>query len=151
MSTHINCTFDTPIEEVYNNIKNASNLQEILDKICYIIDDCIYVDYRYFKPVGDTSIYDVLLEHIINNIKRTLLVTSTLIVHVSLKGFSIREMDKHIQFFKHISIILDTRYPQKLTTCYIHNSSSIFTQLFSLLSCFVDKETLKKVKITNKS
>jgi hypothetical protein len=151
MSYHIDCTFDTPIEQVYHHIKQASSSQEILDKICYIIDNCIYMDYRYFKPVGNEAVYEPLLAHIIEKIRQVLLVTPVLIVHLSLKGFSIREMEKHMNFFKHISIVLDTQFPQKLTTCYAHNASSIFTQLFNLLSYFIDKDTLKKVQLVGKS
>jgi len=151
MSSHVDCTFDTPVEQVYNYIKRASSPQEILDKICYIIDNCIYMDYRYFKPVGNDAVYEPLLSHIVNKIKQVLLVSPSLIVHVSLKGFSIREMDKHINFFKHISIVLDTHFPQKLTTCYVYNESSIFTQLFGLLSYFIDKDTLKKMQLVGKS
>jgi hypothetical protein len=151
MSYHIDCTFDTPVEQVYNYIKRASSPQEILDKICYIIDNCIYMDYRYFKPIGNDAVYEPLLAHIINKIRQVLSTSPSLIVHVSLKGFSIREMDKHVNFFKHVSIILDTHYPQKLTTCYVYNASSIFTQLFSLLSYFIDKDTLKKMQLVGKS
>lgn len=150
MSSHIDCTFDTPIEQVYNYIKRASSSQEILDKICYVIDNSIYMDYRYFKPVGNDAVYEPLVAHIIDKIKQVLLVTPTLIVNVSLKGFSIREMEKHINFFKHISIILDTHYPKKLSTCNVYNASSIFTQLFSLLSYFIDKDTLNKVNLVGK-
>jgi hypothetical protein len=150
MSSHIDCTFDTPIEQVYNHITHASSSQEILDKVCYIIDDCIYMDYRFFKPIGNATVYEPLIAHIIEKIRQLLLKTPLLIVHVSLKGFSIREMEKHITFFKRISVALDTHYPRKLTGCYVYNSSSIFTQLFSLLTCFIDKETLKKVQLVGK-
>jgi hypothetical protein len=150
MSHHMDCTFDTPVEQVYNYIKRASSPQEILDKICYIIDNCIYMDYRYFKPVGNDAVYEPLLAHIINKIKQVLSVSHALIAHVSLKGFSIREMDKHVNFFKRVSIVLDAHYPQKLTTCYVYNASSIFTQLFSLLSYFIDKDTLKKMQLVSK-
>lgn len=150
MLSHVDCTFDTPIEQVYNYIKRASSPQEILNKICYIIDNCIYVDYRFFKPVGNDAVYEPLLAHIIDKIKQVLLVSPTLIVHVSLKGFSIRELDKHVNFFKHVSIILDKNFPQKLTTCYVYNASSIFTQLFGLLSYFIDKDTLKKMQLVGK-
>jgi hypothetical protein len=109
------------------------------------------MDYRYFKPVGNDAVYEPLLSHIINKIRQVLSASPSLIVHVSLKGFSIREMDKHLNFFKHVSIVLDTHYPQKLTTCYVYNASSIFTQLFSLLSYFIDKDTLKKMQLVGKS
>jgi hypothetical protein len=151
MSSHIDCTFDMPAEQVYNHITQASSSQEILDKVCYIIDNCIYMDYRFFKPIGNPTVYEPLVAHIIEKIKQVLLLTPALIVHVSLKGFSIREMEKHMNFFKYISIALDTRYPKKLTTCYVYNSSSMFTQLFSLLSYFIDKDTLNKVQLIGKS
>ena len=151
MSSHIDCTFDTTIEQVYNHIKGATSSQEILDKICYIIDNTIYMDYRYFKPVGSHTVYEPLIAHIIEKIRQVLLASPILIVHVSLKGFSIREMEKHMNFFKHISVVLDTHYPKKLSSCYVYNASSIFTQLFSLLSYFIDKDTLNKVQLVGKS
>lgn len=150
MATHINCTFDTSIEEVYSNIKNASSSQELLNNVCYIIDNYIYVDYRYFKPIGGPVIYEQLLAHFIDKIKQILSVTPLIIVHVSLKGLSIRELEKHMSFFKHMTNVLDLTYPKKLTTCYLYNTSSTFTQLFTLLSCFIDKDTLSKVKLVNK-
>jgi len=150
MSSHIDCTFDAPIEQVYNYIKQASSPQEILDKICYIIDNCIYMDYRFFKPVGNPAVYEPLVAHIIEKFRQVFLISPSLIVHVSLKGFSIREMEKHMNFFKHISVILDTHYPNKLSSCYVYNASSIFTQVFSLLSYFIDKDTLNKMHLVGK-
>ena len=150
MSSHIDCTFDTPIEQVYNHITHASSSQEILDKVCYIIDDCVYMDYRFFKPIGNPTVYNSLVSHIIDKISQVLLITPVLIVHVSLNGFSIREMEKHMNFFKHISIALDKHFPKKLATCYVYNASSVFTQLFSVLSYFIDKDTLNKVKLVGK-
>jgi hypothetical protein len=150
MATHINCTFNTPIEQAYNNIKNATSSQELLNNICYIIDNKLYIDYRNFKPIGGPVIYDQLLAHIHNIIKQILSVTPELIAYVSFSGFSIRELDKHLNFFKTVSFALDSQYPNKLSICYIHNATSTFTHLFNLLSCFVDKDTLSKVKLVNK-
>jgi hypothetical protein len=73
--------------------------------------------------------------------------TNELIVHVNMKSLSLTEIDKHKMFIQQMSQILQEKYPDKLSKCYIYNSPFIFSQIFNFVSMFVDKETLKKIEI----
>jgi hypothetical protein len=73
--------------------------------------------------------------------------TNELTVHVNMKGLSITEIDKHKTFIQQMSKILQEKYPDKLSKCYVYNSSFIFSQIFNFVSMFVDKDTLKKISI----
>lgn len=147
MSHAIPDTFNTPVEEIYSIIKNASNPLDILKRMCYVAGGEFYFDYRYFKPIGSPEIYQELLTYIVSEMRKLEPVVDKFTCHVCLKGLSIKELDKHSQYIKLISQTLDTTFPNKLSKCYIYNVSSIFSYLFKLLSYFVDKVTLSKVTL----
>lgn len=147
MSHAIPDTFNTPVEEIYQTIKSASNPLDILKRMCYVMDGAFYFDYRYFKPIGSPEIYQELLSYIINEMRKLEPVVDKFTCHVCLKGLSIKELDKHSQYIKLLAQTLDTTFPNKLSKCYIYNVSSVFSYLFKILSYFVDKVTLSKVTL----
>ena len=45
---------------------------------------------------------------------------------------------------------LKDKYPEKLAKCYVYNAPFIFTQIFNIVSMFIDKETQKKIELVKK-
>ena len=56
------------------------------------------------------------------------------------------EVEKNRDFVQDMSNILKEKFPDKLEICLIYEGSFIFKQIYSLLSIFIDKKTLKKIK-----
>jgi hypothetical protein len=57
------------------------------------------------------------------------------------------EIDKHKNFIQYLSTFLKDKYPQKMEKCYIFNAPFVFSQLFHIISMFIDKETQSKIVV----
>jgi hypothetical protein len=67
-----------------------------------------------------------------------------------MKNLTIVEIDKHKEYIKFISEFLKDKYPEKLAKCYVYNAPFIFTQIFNIVSMFIDKETQKKIELVKR-
>ncbi len=73
------------------------------------------------------------------------------IVHVNMQKLSIADVNKHNLFIQQMSSHLKDKYPKKLSKCYVYNSPFIFTQIFSIVSIFIDKDTQNKIELVVKN
>ena len=67
-----------------------------------------------------------------------------------MKNLTITDIDKHTTFIQNLSGYLKDKYPQKLSKCYIYNAPFVFSQIYTIVSIFIDKETRKKIELINK-
>jgi hypothetical protein len=123
---------------------------DILKGLCSIKENCIILNYIYFKHLAKDETYTYILNYITNNIDKILLKNNEFIVHVNMKNLTIVDIDKHKEYIKYISEFLKDKYPEKLAKCYVHNAPFIFTQIFNIVSMFIDKETQKKIELVKK-
>ena len=126
---------------------NNGKLSDILNGLCCIKENSIILNYIYFKYIAKDETYTCILNYITNNIDNVLLTNNQFIVHVNMKNLTIIDIDRHKTFIQKISGFLKEKYPQKLLKCYIYNAPFIFTQFFSIVSMFIDRETQKKIKL----
>ena len=126
------------------------SLNELLLGFCSSNDESeIVLDCRYFKLICSLNYidYDSIIKYVISVIKTTLEKKELFIVHVCLKSLSLTDMDKHYKFICKISEVLKNTFPDKLDKCLIYKAPFIFSQLFSIISVFVDKKTMSKVEL----
>lgn len=133
-------------EKIVSNIKNGE-WNSILRGLCNIKDDAIVMDYVYVKYFATKITYNIIINHITNNIDEILSKYPKFNVYVNLKKLTLVDVDKHKDFIQNISIILRDRYPDKLTKCYIYNAPFVFSQIFNMISYFIDKDTQTKVEL----
>jgi hypothetical protein len=133
-------------EKIVSNIKNGE-WNSILRGLCNIKDDAIVMDYVYVKYFATKITYNIIINHITNNIDEILSKYPKFNVYVNLKKLTLVDVDKHKDFIQDISIILRDRYPDKLTKCYIYNAPFVFSQIFNMISYFIDKDTQTKVEL----
>ena len=133
-------------EKIVSNIKNGK-WNSILRGLCNIKDDAIVMDYVYVKYFATQITYNIIINHITNNIDEILSKYPKFNVYVNLKNLTLVDVDKHKDFIQDISIILKDRYPDKLTKCYIYNEPFVFSQIFNMISYFIDKDTQTKVEL----
>lgn len=126
-------------------------LYDIFNLMCKTNNDSIILDYIYFKYIATKETYDYILSFIINNIDKILKEYDGFCIHINMKNLSIVEIDKHKPFIQNMSEFFKEKYPKKLSICYVYNAPFVFSQLFNILSLFIDKETQSKIKIVNKS
>ena len=127
--------------------KNNCNWDEMLNRLCYINDDAIVLDYKYFKYFAVKETYSIILKFITNQIDNLLAVNKYFIVHVNMKNLTISDIDKHKTFIQNISTLCKDKYPNKLSKCYIYNAPFVFSQIYNIVSMFIDKVTQQKIEV----
>jgi hypothetical protein len=124
-----------------------SGSDETLNKLCYIKEDSIILNYIYFKYFAKKENYTFILNYIANNIDNVLSNNNNIVVHIDMKNLTIADIDKHKAFIQYISVYFQEKYPKKLSKCYVYNSPFVFNQLYNILCMFIDKETQKKIEL----
>jgi hypothetical protein len=145
----INSLFDksTNTSELIISKIHACDINFILNGICYIKDDALVIDYNFFKHFASTKTYDIIQHYFINNIDIILTKYDTFTVYLNMKSLTISQIDKHRNYLNHISLVLKERYPDTLLKCYVYDAPFVFSQLYNIISMFLDRETLKKIQI----
>jgi len=171
---------ETKIEEVFTPKFEDGSSEKIVAKIqkgewndifegfCYIKDQIVFMDYIYFKHLATKDTYNMVLNYMIQKIDSVLAGNSVLsgnsvlagnsvlsgnsvfTVYVNLKKLTVLEVDKHGQFIQQMSKALKERYPDRLDKCYIYNAPFVFSQIYNIVSRFIDKDTQDKIVLIKK-
>ncbi len=159
---------ETKIEEVFTPKFEDGSSEKIVAKIqkgewndifegfCYIKDQIVFMDYIYFKHLATKDTYNMVLNYMIQKIDSVLAGNSVLsgnsvfTVYVNLKKLTVLEVDKHGQFIQQMSKVLKERYPDRLDKCYIYNAPFVFSQIYNIVSRFIDKDTQDKIVLIKK-
>jgi hypothetical protein len=129
---------------------NENKLQELLHNFCSVkTNNEIVINYKYFKIINTFIDKNNILNYLIFIVDNVLKNYDTFIVHVNIEKLTLLEIDKNRDFVQNMSNILRDRFPDKLEVCFIYEGSFIFKQVYNLLSLFVDKKTLKKIKFND--
>jgi hypothetical protein len=158
LNSHSNCSTIKDrflLDDNFKPKKNAiyqsnKTLSELLLGFCHSNEDNeIILDCRYFKLIYNLNCIDCdsIIQHVINVIRTTLEKRETFIIHVCLKSLSLTDIDKYYKFICKISEVLKITFPDKLDKCFIYKAPFIFSQLFSIISAFVDKKTMTKLEL----
>jgi hypothetical protein len=126
--------------------------ENILEKMCYCKNNEIFLDYLYFKKLTynlNKTMLDIVVAHFIKTIDLALLHSPLFITHLNIKSLSLTDVEKYYSFIKQSSESMKSTYPDKLDKCIIYNSSSIFKQIFTILTCFMEKKTQEKFQLHN--
>lgn len=126
-------------------------IKEYLNKICFIKDSSLYIDYRFFKHIANDVTYNFITESIVNSLKNILKTHETFYIHLSLKSLTLNDVDKHYSYITKICTLFKDEFPDKLQSCFIYNAPFIFTQVISIISLFIDKKTQKKISLLDNS
>jgi len=121
---------------------------EILSKLCCVNhDNQVILDTRYFLLIATSENYNIILEYVICVIENLLTIYETVFVHINMQSITLIHLDKHYTFIKHICILLQEKFPDKLEKCFVYNAPFLFSQLFKIISRFIDKKTQKKIEL----
>lgn len=130
---------------------NKREWNDIFKGLCNINDNGngngIVLDYIYFKHFATKLTYNIIINYITSNIDTILLKNESFIVYINLAKLTMSDLEKHKEFIKDISVLLKSKYPDKLTKCYIHNAPFVFSQIFNIVSLFIDKDTQNKIEV----
>ena len=134
-----------------NTITPNMDFNEILNKISFMEGDKVFIDYKIMKQVLHVNTYDMIFDRLINVTKEILLHNEFINMHVCLKGLTITDMDKHKNFVLRIIKTFSEQFPNKLNVCNLYKTPAIFSQIFGLISMFIDKVTINKIRIIKSS
>lgn len=130
-----------------NTITPNMDFNEILNKICFMDHDKVFIDYKIMKPILNSNTYDIIFDHLINVTKEILSQNPLINMHVCLKGLTVTDIDKHKNFVLRIIKTFSEQFPNKLNICNLYKTPSIFSQIFALISMFIDKVTINKIRV----
>jgi len=136
------CLFQKPKTQI------SLSLPDIIHHLCFNINkNDIILDYKYFKMCAFQETYEILIKYIVDVINTVLLAYPDFSFHINMKSLTLSDIDKYYTFIQSISETLKSAFPNKLNKCCIYNAPFIFSQLFNTLSCFIDKNTQKKIQM----
>lgn len=143
-----NLTIKSSTESDNINLKlNEEKLHELLDNFCHIkIHNEIIIQYKYFKIINIFIDQNYILNYLIFIVEKILINYETFIVHVDIEKLTLLEIEKNRDFIMNMSNVLKEKFPDKLDVCIIYEGSVFFKQIYRLLSIFIDKNTLKKIR-----
>ena len=148
MNYNINNLSSKP--QINNNINlklNEDKLNELLNNFCHIkTNNEIELNYKFFKIINTFIDKNYILNYLIYIVENVLVKYQTFVVHVNIEKLTLLEVEKNRDFVQDMSNILREKFPDKLEICFIYEGSFIFKQIYNLLSIFIDKKTLKKIK-----
>jgi hypothetical protein len=136
-----------------NHIKSTQILEkirskqfnEILNGISHIRDNCIIIEFKFFKYFNGPVTHDLITSHMDRVTSEVVSKYNTFNVHMNLQSFSIADAEKHMGYIRSISDFFANKYPDRLNKCYIYNASFVFETIFKIINTFIDKDTLKKL------
>ena len=143
-----NLTNKSSTESNNINLKlNEEKLHELLDNFCHIkFNNEIVIQYKYFKIINTFIDENYILNYLIFIVEKILINYETFIVHVNIEKLTLLEIEKNRSFIMNMSNVLKEKFPDKLDVCIIYEGSVFFKQIYSFLSLFIDKKTLKKIQ-----
>ena len=127
---------------------NTEKMHELLNNFCNNkINNEIEISYKFFKSIKIFIDKNEILNYVILIIEKVLNKYERFIIHVNIEKLTLLEIEKNKDFIQNMSTILREKFPDKLDFCNIYEGSIIFKQIYNLLAIFIDKKTLKKIRI----
>lgn len=133
-----------------NNIITATDtFNEMLHKMCFFneSENYIYFDYKIFKMIASPMTYEAVSSHLIKTTWEVVSKYDKINIYACLKSISLKEIDKHKTFILKMISFCSDEFSDKLLKCYLYKTPTIFTQIYSIVSIAIDKETRQKVQI----
>lgn len=139
--------FDQSTSEVAIKVATIVSIDEIIGLICRAEGNVLVADYRYFKYAGSLSSYNAIIAQVIKSIDQILETYPDFVAHMCIKTLTVSDIDKHMEFIKTFCSTLKMRYQNKMSKCYVYKAPFIFSQIYGIVSCFIDKDTRTKVEL----
>jgi len=97
------------------------------------------------------AVYSVCLESIVNVFNKILSCFDKMICRIYVKGLTIIDLERHLQFIQKLAILCKQQYDEKLDTCYIYETPLLFSGIYNFITMLnlVDKKTIEKIKFVN--
>jgi len=128
--------------------------EQLFTSFCHNQNDEILIDFRYFKILEKINGFhtDIIIEYLVKMIQNILMKRDRLFFHVYLQSFTLVDMEKQYNFIYKLHETVNNLVPNisdKLEKCFLYKAPFVLTQIFSLLSSFVEKKTLANIQVVS--
>jgi hypothetical protein len=120
---------------------------EILNKMAFADKNEIFLNISILKLIASPITYPNITTHIYTLLKNTATTYKTVVVHVYLKTINLSDLDKHKTFVIDMIKKCNDELPDILEICYMYKAPFVFSQIYSVISVFIDKDTKQKIHI----
>jgi len=131
----------------FKHYRHSYSNEVILNNICYVYKNNLVIQHAFFKNFGNKNNYDIITQHIVNNINSILTHYDLINVHCSLHKMDLLDLEKHYDFLMCICKLMQSAYPNKLNKFYIYQPPFIYSKIYSIISTFIDKTTRARIKL----
>lgn len=128
-------------------IHPSDTFQDILHKFGSSNGNEVFLNYAIFKLIGSQATYSTIVAYMFKLLQDTSNIHSKIVVHVYLKTLTVSDVDKHKPFIMDVIHKLTTELPDILEVSYLYKAPFVFSQIFSLISMAIDKETREKIQV----
>lgn len=128
-------------------INPSDTFQELLYKFGSSNGNEVYLNYAIFKLIGTQTTYQSIVAYMFNLLRETSNIHNSVVVHVYLKTLTVSDVDKHKQFIIDVIQKLNVELPNILDVCYLYKTPFVFSQIYSIISVVIDKDTREKIHI----
>jgi hypothetical protein len=128
-------TFDDKIEI-------TNDLHLLFSKMCnHDNSNLVYIDSRYLKLIVKYNIdVNIIQDYISSIIENVLLTNEKYNLHINLKSLSVTDFNKYNSLLHSMILMFRSKFVNKITKCYLYNTSYIFKLIHSFFKKFVSKE-----------
>lgn len=133
--------------DLFKQYRQLYTNEQITNNICYIHENNLVIQYAFFKKFGNKNNYDIITQHIVNNINSILIHYELINVHFSLHKMDLLGLEKHYDFLLCICKLMQSTYPDKLNKFNIYQPPFIYSKIYSIISTFIDKTTRSRIKL----
>ena len=134
----------------YDSYKQSNHLytsEKLINNICYTDENNLIIQYAFFKKFGNKGTYDLITQHIVNNINKILIKYELINVHFSLHKMNLLDLEKHYDFLITICKLMQYTYPDKLNKFTIYQPPFIYSKIYAIISTFIDKTTRSRIQL----
>lgn len=131
-------------------------LDEYLDRLCFtkqMGEEIIIFNSQLAKQLFEIckplniDLHALIIQRLVDMIDKVLAVHPHFVIHVSMKDIQLKDINKHHKGIIQMTMVLRTRYQDKLKICYIHQAPFVFQQIYNIISPFIDTKTKRKIVV----
>lgn len=133
-------------EHVFAHV-NSGNNKTIIKGVCSRIPNtyALVINYVYLKYILSNDTYDNIVELITGHIDAILKESTYVDIHLNIRYLSLKEVDKHRHRFIKMAEFFKIKYENKLGKCFVYNTNGLFSTLYKIFECVIDKATRPKI------
>jgi hypothetical protein len=141
--------------DLAEKVQSQIDISTLIQKTIYVIPGTnrIYMDYPLFKLYGGPSVYNAIIEHIVNTFRQTIDLYGSFEAHLNMQGFTISAAQRYrdlIYAFCNECLQTKPQFSQKLIKMHIYNTPQMIDNITTMFGPLCDPIVREKLVLHNK-